>query len=100
MVKDESPVLSVKLQTHGNTNNSKWVQEVAYIPKIIIEEGVMNARGNGDEGPEDVVGVGGRYGNSVNTAHSPMKPSTKVKKNKQTKISKNDKVTKKSKVKQ
>lgn len=44
------------------------------------KEEVMNARGNGDEGPEDVVGVGGRCGNSVNTAHSPMKPSTKVKK--------------------
>lgn len=42
----------------------------------------MNARENGDEGPEDVVGVGGRYGNSVNTAHSPMKPSAKVKTNK------------------
>lgn len=40
----------------------------------------MNARWNGDEGPEDIVGVGGRCGNSVNTAHSPMKPSTKVRK--------------------
>lgn len=48
----------------------------------------MNARWNGDEGPEDVVGVGGRCGNSVNTAHSHMKPSTKVRKTKKQKPAK------------
>ena len=51
----------------------------------------MNARGNDEEDPEDIVGVRERCGNS-------MKPSTKVEK--QTKPSKYGRVTKKLKVKQ